>query len=116
MVRNDTRLQSQTEIVQAMAEGFPHHVESALWVACTKVDVGILRSWTDTWRTEMDRTADVRGFKAQVAILYITSNVVSRNRGNALGLAGKGPFHMFNAEQVLEDTDCSSFRYAPGGL
>ncbi|KAH6698525.1 FAD binding domain-containing protein [Leptodontidium sp. MPI-SDFR-AT-0119] len=101
------KLQDQTQMVQQMAEGYPYHAENTLWVACTKIDAHILRFWAETWMTEMDRLADVKGFKAQVAIQYITSNVIdrmSRNGGNGLGLAGRGPFLMFNAEPIWDDT------------
>lgn len=108
-VINTTKLLNHSQMSVGMAEGFPPHIENSLWVACTKVDRRILEFWTETWAAEMNQIADVKGLKAQVAIQYITQNVtdrMSRNGGNALGLAGKGPFLMFNAEPAwLENSD-----------
>ena len=97
------KTQSHSEMSRIMARGYPHHVENSLWVSCTNIDEHMICYWGDVWIEEMDKIADVEGLKVQVAIQYITQNVIDRmtvNGGNALGLADKGPFLMFNAEPV----------------
>ncbi|KAI1390867.1 FAD binding domain-containing protein [Hypoxylon trugodes] len=100
---------SQIERTDSIVSHYPTGCHNGYWTFCTQVDKRILKYFMETWREEVDPLLDIDGIdKAALAdVNFVSQNIVdamSRNGGNALGLAGKGPFLLFLMESLWMET------------
>ncbi|KAK0120260.1 hypothetical protein ONS95_011665 [Cadophora gregata] len=82
------------------------------WTFCTQVDKRLIKIFMETWRDEIQPLLHIEGIdRAALAdINFVMQNIIdamSRRGGNALGLAGKGPFLLYLCETYWMDREQS---------
>lgn len=94
---------SQIERTDGIVSHYPPGSYNGYWTFCTEVDKRIIKFFAETWREEVDLILDIEGIErsALADVNFVSQNIInamSRNGGNALGRAGKGPFLVFLME------------------
>lgn len=106
-VYDTTAVTSHTKRAKQMGSHFPEGVYNVFWTFCTQVDRRIVEFYFDTWIEETKDLVDMNGQRSLLAdcqfITATVSDAMSRNGGNALGLAGKGPFLMMLMQPWWQD-------------
>lgn len=99
---------SQIGRTEGIIDHYPPGSYNGYWTFCTEVDKRIIKFFFETWREEIDPLLHIDGLEraALADINFVSQNIVdamSRNGGNALGLAGKGPFLLLLLEPYWID-------------
>lgn len=88
---------------------YPPGSYNGYWTFCTQVDKRIIKFFMESWRKNVDPILDIDGIErsALADINFVSQNIIdamSRNGGNTLGLAGKGPLLVFLMEPFWTKT------------